>query len=419
MKLQATGLARTSAVSFLMIVLAACGSGGGPTGGNPPVTPAPPPIPPASGSEFYYQTSFLADTMVSTLNTSTGALSAPIDAAPSLPLEDNEGLLPQATPSGKFLYIESFCQNSVLDCPELGSPGSVIYGFSIGGPNGTLTTLPGSPFYPDVIDLQIMPTGLLMDRLGKFLFFSFFSQSSSSIVTLAIDSNTGNLTVTSTFTTASVGFLLAEAVDPTNTYLYAWSVISTGPAISVFSINPTTGALTEIPGSPFSAFNTNGDITYNLQVLVSPSGNFIYAPVTSATYSSPGVDVFSVNATTGVLTLVSGSPFPVGSSTTTAVLGLSGQYLYAVQPALQNISVYDIDTNTGTIGPAPQSMVSVASDFSAPIIDPNGQFLVVNQAEGTATSFAIDATTGALTPVPGSPFAVASQPEAVAIVRIP
>jgi 6-phosphogluconolactonase (cycloisomerase 2 family) len=422
MKSRAMRLARVSVVSLLMIVLAACGSGSGSMGGNPPVTPAPPPppTPPASGSEFYYQTSFIADTMVSTLNSSTGALGPLIDAAPSQALEPIQALPPQVTPSGKFLYIQGFYQDPPLTGPTHGSPVNVIYGFSIDGPNGTLTSLPESPFYPDVLNLQVTPTGLVMDRLGKVLFYSFYAgatnagPSSNSIFTLTIDPKTGNLTVASMFTTLT-GYLLAQAVDPTNTYLYAYSVISTGPAISVFSIDANTGALTEIPGSPFSALSTNGDISYNLQILLSPSGNFIYAPITSDTYPSPGVVVFSVDATTGALTLVSGSPFSIGNLTSTAVLGASGKYLYAVQP--ENISVYDIDTNTGTIGPAPESMASVAAAF--PVIDPNGQFLIVNQTGGTATSLAIDATTGALTQVSGSPFAVAPQPESVAIVKIP
>jgi hypothetical protein len=42
-------------------------------------------------------------------------------------------------------------------------------------------------------------------------------------------------------------------------------------------------------------------------IAVDPSGNFAYAAD-----SNGGIDVFSINASTGALTAVAGSPFPAG-----------------------------------------------------------------------------------------------------------
>ncbi len=61
-----------------------------------------------------------------------------------------------------------------------------------------------------------------------------------------------------------------------------------------FSINPTTGALTVIPGSPFSVGNGSGPI----DVLVDPTGSFLY----TINDSSNNVKLFTLDATTGVPT---------------------------------------------------------------------------------------------------------------------
>ena len=67
-----------------------------------------------------------------------------------------------------------------------------------------------------------------------------------------------------------------------------------------FAITPTTGGLTK--GTPVGAG------TLPLSLVADPGGGFVYA----ANYASNDVSAYSVDAVSGALTAVKGSPFAVG-----------------------------------------------------------------------------------------------------------
>jgi hypothetical protein len=121
-------------------------------------------------------------------------------------------------------------------------------------------------------------------------------------------------------------------------------------------INPTSGALTQVPGSPFATGEGPASVAF------SPSGGLL----ATANYDD-SVSVFSVGSS-GALTPVPGSPFAGGGA------ALMGQ-------------------------------VSVA--FS-----PGGGLLATTTpgGNGPVTVFSVDQATGALTPVSGSPFATGQGP---------
>jgi 6-phosphogluconolactonase len=165
-------------------------------------------------------------------------------------------------------------------------------------------------------------------------------------------------------------------------------------AISVHSIDPTTGALTQQ-----AVFPTPSPIS----IVVTPSGNYAYV----ANYLSQGtVSAFSINPTTGALTTVAGSPFVAGSSPYSVTLAPSGRFLYAANLGSNDISAFSLDPNTGALTPVPGSPFGVGTTPYFMGISPSGQFAyVANEGSNTISAFSIDPNTGALTPVPGSPFA--------------
>jgi 6-phosphogluconolactonase len=398
-----------------ILFLSACG-GSTLGGGSPaPPTPTPPPSP-ASGSEFLYQFSFLSAIEVSTLNTSTGALSAPKEAIPLADFEDM-GLPVVATPSGKFLYEEGFFQS-----PSVGSPRSAIWGFSITGSDGTLTSLPYMPAAQSLSGLGFTPNGMVMDPKGDFIFVSVYDgvnvsdQSQNTILTFAIDPSTGALTSSSTLSAPSKGNIIVQAVDPSGKYLYASNSSPNGPAISVYAISSTSGALTEIAGSPF-LFNPPVGIQSDLSVIPAPSGEFVYAVVTDGTTTPPVVFSFSVSPTTNALAVVSSSPLPVGSPESIA-LSSTGNFLFLASPG-NNLTVFGADASSGTISPTPLSQIPLQDYRGRVLIDPTGQFLIFNNGENTALSYKIDGATGALTPVSGSPFTTGANLTSTLIVGIP
>ncbi len=71
--------------------------------------------------------------------------------------------------------------------------------------------------------------------------------------------------------------------------------------LTSYAITPASGALT--------AISTVGTGTFPLGVVIDPSGAFAYV----ANENSADVSVYALNATTGALTQVGGSPFAAGA----------------------------------------------------------------------------------------------------------
>jgi len=92
------------------------------------------------------------------------------------------------------------------------------------------------------------------------------------------------------------------AVDPTGKFLYLTNFNISN--LTGYTINAATGALTAISGSPFPTATVPGGLA------VDPTGKFLY--VTNGGVSS--VSGYTINATTGALTNISGSPFAAGSA---------------------------------------------------------------------------------------------------------
>src|SRR5581483_4445934 len=88
-----------ASLSLLLLVAVGCGGGGGT---SPSPTPSPTPLPVASG-EFLFEGNSLDSLNLSSINLSTGVLSA---ATPATQQGDDEVIYPgvAVTPSKKFLY---------------------------------------------------------------------------------------------------------------------------------------------------------------------------------------------------------------------------------------------------------------------------------------------------------------------------
>jgi DNA-binding beta-propeller fold protein YncE len=108
-------------------------------------------------------------------------------------------------------------------------------------------------------------------------------------------------------------------VDPTGKFAYA--VNHGGSTVWGYAVNAVTGALTPIAGSPFAVGGAARSVA------VDPSGKFAYAvdfydPSNTGTLDGD-VHGNTINAATGALTPISGLPFPVGQFLTS--IAVSGQ----------------------------------------------------------------------------------------------
>src|SRR5271155_3748980 len=217
------------------------------------------------------------------------------------------------------------------------------------------------------------------------------------------------VTFTITTTTAEVD-PQSIAVDPNGKFAYVLNGDCAGGAgacVSMYTINPTTGALASI-GPPVS---TDGFGVYPGSIGVEPSGKFAYLtnegdPWGYEDGSNGSVAMYTIDATTGALTstgFTSGT-CPGLCDPSSMVVDPSGKFAYVLTGGAGipfNVAMYTIDATTGALA----SIGTVAAE-QVPIsvtVDPVGKFVYVatqNDTPGLAgnvSMYTIDATTGALT----------------------
>ena len=251
-----------------------------------------------------------------------------------------------------------------------------------------------------------------------------------------------------------VGRLFASnRIRVTSTFLYASNAWTND--VSGFSIDPETGTLTAVPGSPFP---TGGQGGWGVSLAITPDGRLLYAgnngssditvfsigldgeltPIgdrvpagdtvngmtvapsgrwlaVALTYEGPhgSVAMFSIDPKTGDLTAIKGSPFPVrepggpGGWAAGVEINCASDALFVGEAALTTtVDVLAIDAQTGALTPIEGSpfMPSIGRNSNVPLLTPDDSFLFVsNQLSNSVTVFSVGEKHD-LTLVPGSPF---------------
>lgn len=220
--------------------------------------------------------------------------------------------------------------------------------------------------------------------------FLYAATLSGQISTLKVDTNAGTLS-SAAVSTGSNG--VSIAVNPAGTFLYAADLSAN--AIDAFSIS-SAGVLSTLSGSPFSAPGSGGING----VTIDTTGRFLYASGTTASGGTGTgiVDAFSIDAPTGALTSVTGSPFAAGISPAQLMVDPSG-HLY-VNDASAGILAFS--TSGGGLTPIVGSPFPIGSRGLA--ITPNGKYLYAIDVSTVVTAYSIAPSSGSLTQVSGSPF---------------
>jgi len=174
--------------------------------------------------------------------------------------------------------------------------------------------------------------------------------------------------------------------------------------ISAFSAS-ATGVLTPVPGAPFATGGNGaggGNFGSN-RITTAVVKNFLFA----GNSGSNNVSAFSVDPVTGVLTPVPGSPFATGGvAGATAGMSLTAtpddQFLIVANGASMTISVFSIAAN-GALSPVPGSPfpTTATQPLNSAKVTPDGKFLAVSSVPAIFM-FNISVT-GALSAVTGSP----------------
>src|SRR5260370_17817384 len=85
-------------------------------------------------------------------------------------------------------------------------------------------------------------------------------------------------------------------------------------------------------------------------VTVAPTGRFVYV-ANGGCIDCGDVSAFSIDGTTGMLTPVPGSPFPVGQFPESVTVDPTGRFVYVANSRSPNVSAYTIYGTTGPLTP--------------------------------------------------------------------
>jgi 6-phosphogluconolactonase (cycloisomerase 2 family) len=199
--------------------------------------------------------------------------------------------------------------------------------------------------------------------------------------------------------------LFAIASFAQNNFVYTNDNFSPN-TVSVFKVSPSNGALTLVSGSPFLTGGNGGGNDVNAENITTATqgkASFLYA----ANNGSSTISAFAIDPKTGTLVPVPGSPFQVGPNTSGSTMSLTaspnGQFLFQVDESSTFIRTFNIAAN-GAITEAAGSPFDTGAEPEGLKVTANGNFLLVGLRSLDALGvYSIDGN-GALSPVPGSPF---------------
>jgi 6-phosphogluconolactonase (cycloisomerase 2 family) len=288
----------------------------------------------------------------------------------------------------------------VLDATSDAQPDSEVWTYSVDPSSGKVTQVSTTPY-----DAHAELAGPLIDINSRFMFTSEYL-TPSLFHTLQLDPSTGAVTQQSETTqvSQSSSAVMYPAAEPSGKYVYA----ANPEANSVwgFSINGSSGTLTFVPGSPYTAGSTNRGCSPKMPVCTAPivfANGFLY--LVASAY--PELAAFKINPSDGSLTPAAGSPFATGNTTYDAIATTpNGKFVYAVSNLSNVVAGWSIDPSTGVPTPIHGSPWNLGGNFSywgAVVVDTTGRYLYASNSF-YLSGWSIDQNTGALTPLSGSPF---------------
>jgi len=251
------------------------------------------------------------------INHTTGALTA----IPGSPFSTSGGDTIIADPLGRFVFLSD-------------SSGGEVSAFQIDPSTGALTQSPGSPFAAPIVSGY----NLAVDGTSTYL---YISQGDSSLPTagFSIDPNSGALSPI-----PGSPFYLGVAgvrAESTGLYLVGASGLDTDFNLYVFALESGTGVPSLVSGSPspttYAPFN----------LAVSPVGAFVYNFGVDSTDTLQVPEGLSLNLTTGALSELSGSPFTSLPAVPTCLFDQSGTEMFCPSGSGTSFSVFGANTSSG------------------------------------------------------------------------
>jgi 6-phosphogluconolactonase (cycloisomerase 2 family) len=206
-------------------------------------------------------------------------------------------------PAGKYLFVPAPLNSVVEPYTINAATGALTAGNLASTPAGPLTV---------TVDPQDRFVYVAMDSGGTELF----------------QLNGGALIDVETIPPLATGKSEFVAITPNGQFAYIADGVS---GVAAYSINSSTGQLTPITSTPFTA----GPGTSTLAI--TPNGKFLYAATTT------GIASYSINSD-GTLS-ANGSLLPLTPPTVVLSIEPTGAYLYAITVGASQVSVFGINSS--------------------------------------------------------------------------
>jgi len=236
-------------------------------------------------------------------------------------------------PDGRFVYVGNNGSSSVS-------------GFSINTTTAALTPVPSATFATTANPLR-----LRVDPAGRFVYVAT-GGTGTDIFPINSDGSLGARTTQGPTAGRESRDVL---VEPVGQFGYVADGLD---GVSAYAVNASSGVLTLIQTTGGADFFTTG--TTPVALAATPNGDFLYV----ANSGSNNISGFRIGAD-GRLTAVTGSPFAGGSNPVSLSVDPSGSFLY-VANRTGGISIFSIAATTGvltsggtaTTGATPVSIVA-------------------------------------------------------------
>ncbi len=229
--------------------------------------------------------------------------------------------------------------NAAGTCLYTANSNNTVSAFKI-GTDGKLTTVVGSPFITGLIGDNVV--GFAIDPTGAHLYLASNNWAkpagTSQLASIAVDATTGALSTTEAI--EGVSDLWGFCLNPAGNYAYFPE--SNGPGLSGL---PLADGVFQTGSPAFTASNPG----YERNIVVDPSGQFLYAMNTAGS-TSKNVFVLALDAATG--TFVQGSDFTKILSDTNTVMGAfdpAGSFFYSLSTIDKSLAAYAFASSDGSL----------------------------------------------------------------------
>ncbi|MDM0032843.1 beta-propeller fold lactonase family protein [Variovorax sp. J22P271] len=291
-----------------------------------------------------------------------------------------------------------------------------VWAYTVDAGTGALSPLAGAPVSAPASN------GIAVDPKGRFA----YTVGSGIVSAFAIDASSGALSLAGapiSIPTATLGSPNFVTVDPLGKFVYVTCENGVGGgAVIAYSIDAGTGALSPVPGSPLVAG------FFPRSSAVDPAGRFAYV----TDYLWGLVSAYAMDASTGALHSVaggttvvgsgayrdSGGPIPLsGSGPTSVAVDPTGRFAYVASGFEKKVYAYSTESSTGALVPLAGAPVATGNAPQHIVVDPTGQFAYVVNSNSTVSAYMIDASSGALSPMAVPTVPTGASPRSIALSR--